>query len=442
MAESSQLGIKLSIHFLSEGRNSERNTSGFPAGMVMRALGALNDILYSSELDSLGKMASALELAPVEADAVYQRMNGHREKALIITHASHGSLAIEGSLAALSLWLLGETPGQSLKKPRKKSVHRRKILDLLKTDPAARAKEIAGRIEKELSHALETYYPGVSTAIAEGEGGFIITVVIVQGPEALTPPSYAELLPNLYVPGSVFRDTLKDGSEGPEMVVLQGGAFLMGDVEAMGGKDELPVHIVHICRQFAIGKYPVTFGEYHKFCLDTGRGLVRDHWGRDRQPVFYVSWYDAVAYCDWLSTQTGETYRLPSEAEWEYAARGGPRHEIWAGTSEVSEVGEYAWCAENSEGQAHPVGEKRPNSFGLYDMSGNVWEWLEDCWNENYEGAPSDGSAWLSGKCNVRVLRGGSWYFYWEDARCADRDGGDADVGDGSVGFRCVKEVS
>jgi formylglycine-generating enzyme required for sulfatase activity len=442
MAESSQLGIKLSIRFLSEGRNSERNISGFPAGMVVQALGAVNDILYSSELDTLGKMTSALELAPVEADAVYQRMSRHRGKALIITHASPGSLAIEGSLAALSLWLLRETLGQSLKKSWKESMDHRKLLDLLKTDPAVRVKELTEHIETELSHALETYHPEVRATIAEGEGSFTITVVIVQGPEALTPPSYAELASNLYVPGSVFRDTLKDGSEGPEMVVLPGGSFLMGDVEGMGGNDELPVHAVNISRQFAIGKYPVTFGEYYKFCRATGRDLVRDYWGRDRQPVFYVSWYDAVAYCDWLSNQTGETYRLPSEAEWEYAARGGPRQETWAGTSEASEVGEYAWCAENSEGQAHPVGEKRPNSFGLYDLSGNVWEWLEDCWNENYEGAPSDGSAWLSGKCNVRVLRGGSWYFYWEDARCADRDAGDPGVGDGSVGFRCVRTIS
>jgi formylglycine-generating enzyme required for sulfatase activity len=237
----------------------------------------------------------------------------------------------------------------------------------------------------------------------------------------------------------VFCDTLKDSSEGPEMIVIPEGSFEMGDVECIGDEEELPVHSVVIARPFAIGKYPVTFNEYDKCCRATGRDLVRDRWGRGRLPVIHVSWDDAVAYYEWLSDQTGETYRLPSEAEWEYAARGGPRQETWAGTSEESEVGEYACYAENSEGQAHPVGEKRPNSFGIYDLSGNVWEWVEDCWNENYEGAPSDGSAWLSGKCGGRVLRGGSWSYYRVVARCAARFRYYPDIRTSLIGFRCAR---
>jgi len=240
-------------------------------------------------------------------------------------------------------------------------------------------------------------------------------------------------------PGSVFFDTLKDSSEGPEMIVIPGGSFEMGDVEGIGDEDELPVHSVVIARPFAIGKYPVTFDQYDKFCLATGYNLVRDRWGRGRLPVINVSWYDAVAYCEWISEQTGEPYRLPSEAEWEYAARGGARQETWAGTSEESEVGEYAWCAENSEEQAHPVGENRSNSFGIYDMSGNVWEWVEDCWNENYEEAPSDGSAWLSAECGGRVLRGGSWSYYRVVARCADRFWYYPDIRTSLIGFRCAR---
>ena len=133
-------------------------------------------------------------------------------------------------------------------------------------------------------------------------------------------------------------------------------------------------------------------------------------------PVINVTWYGAIAYCDWLSEKEGQPYRLPSEAEWEYVARGGVKSKgfLYAGGHKLKEVG---WYSKNSHGQTKPVGLKQPNELGLYDMSGNVREWCADHWHENYNGAPTDGSAWVTGgDASRRVVRGGSWFNY--DYRC------------------------
>jgi len=127
-------------------------------------------------------------------------------------------------------------------------------------------------------------------------------------------------------------------------------------------------------------------------------------------PVVGVSWDDATAYCQWLSERTGRNYRLPTEAEWEYAARGGrdSKGYTYAGGDDLDAV---AWYYGNANGKTHPVAQKQANELGLYDMSGNVYEWVQDCWHDSYAGAPKDGSAWTSGDCDRRVLRGGSWSF-------------------------------
>ena len=133
-----------------------------------------------------------------------------------------------------------------------------------------------------------------------------------------------------------------------------------------------------------------------------------------------VSWEDAKAYVSWLAGQTGKAYRLPSEAEWEYAARAGtetPRY--WPEGEE--KMNDYAWYDGNAGGMTHPVGEKRPNAFGLYDMAGNVLEWVEDAWHNTYQAAPTDGSAWVTGGDAHRVLRGGSWSYYGRGVRSASR---------------------
>jgi len=230
-----------------------------------------------------------------------------------------------------------------------------------------------------------------------------------------------------------FRDTLKDGSLGPEFVQIPGGTFRMGSND--GGDREKPVHTVSV-KSFALGKYEVTFEEYDKFCDATGRSKPDDEgWGRGKRPVINVSWDDAKAYVKWLSEQTGKDYRLPSEAQWEYACRAGSTGKYSFG-DDVSQLRNYGWYNSNSGSKTHPVGEKQANKFGLYDMHGNVWEWLEDKWHDSYNGAPSDGSAWMSGDSNVHLRRGGFWSGYVNYLYCANRYWDDAtDRGDG-WGFR------
>lgn len=221
-------------------------------------------------------------------------------------------------------------------------------------------------------------------------------------------------------PGTVFQNRLGDYSLGPEMVTIRAGAFLMGsgkdqDPDAFG--DEFPRHRVVIARPFALSCYLVTFEEYDRFAEGTGRPLPGDeNWGRGHRPVINVSWNDAVAYCQWLSEQTGKRYRLPTEAEWECAARAGTETRYWWG-DDIRQDGQVRancdGCGSKWDGnQTAPVGSFQPNPFGLYDTAGNVWEWVEDCWHDSYQAAPTDGSAWLEardGNCGRRVARGGSW---------------------------------
>ena len=208
----------------------------------------------------------------------------------------------------------------------------------------------------------------------------------------------------------------------PEMVEIPGGRFRMGCVSDKScDGDEKPVHEVQI-KPFMLSKYEVTFEEYDHFTNATGRSQATQAWGRGRLPVINISWSDAVAYTEWLSARTGEKYRLPSEAEWEYAAR-------------ARSVTKYSWGNEVGNNRANcrscnsrwddtraaPVGSFSANAWGLHDMHGNVQEWVQDCWNKNYRGAPTDGSAWESGNCEERVLRGGSWNFKSKDIRSANR---------------------
>jgi len=238
----------------------------------------------------------------------------------------------------------------------------------------------------------------------------------------MTPPKVADS----------FRDKLKDGSRGPELVWIPSGTFQMGNNEI---EDEKPVHPVTV-KSFALGKYEVTFDEYDKFCEATAREKPSDEgWGRGKRPVINVTWDDAKAYTKWLSDQTGKNYRLPTESQWEYACRAGNAGKYAFG-DDVNQLGNYGWYSKNSEGKTHPVGEKKPNAFGLYDMHGNVWEWLEDVWHTNYEGAPSDGSAWISGGDSKNLLRGGSWINSDNDSRCTYRFRNDLTDGNYYRGLR------
>ncbi len=206
----------------------------------------------------------------------------------------------------------------------------------------------------------------------------------------------------------IIQDKLKDGTLAPEMIIVPAGEFMMGD-DSSNYDDEKPIHKVTIAQPFAIGKYQVTFDDYDKYCEATGAKKPDDEcWGRGKRPVINVSWNDAQKYCQWLSEQTGRHYRLPTEAEWEYACRAGSTTK-WCCGDDESQLKDYAWYDKNSDSKTHPVGEKKPNKFGLYDMHGNVWEWCEDSWHENYNGAPTDGSAWKNYNENKSLLRGGSW---------------------------------
>ncbi len=235
-------------------------------------------------------------------------------------------------------------------------------------------------------------------------------------------------------PGTVFRDCQRC----PEMVVVPAGSFMMGSPDSQEGRldREGPRHPVTIETPFAVGVYEVTFAEWNA-CVAAGRcGGYRPEdggWGRGSRPVIHVSWEDARAYVRWLSRETGEEYRLLSEAEWEYVARAGTTTARYWGESESRQC-RYEngfdldgsrtdqgrrWMEEFDDmipvscsdgySETAPVGLFEPNAFGLYDVLGNVSEWVDDCWNDSYAGAPSDGRAWLSGNCSIRVLRGGGW---------------------------------
>ncbi|MFM9950360.1 MAG: SUMF1/EgtB/PvdO family nonheme iron enzyme [Saprospiraceae bacterium] len=215
-------------------------------------------------------------------------------------------------------------------------------------------------------------------------------------------------------------ENLKIEVDEPEMFLIRGGSFPMGWLEGRDGArndHEIPTHEVQL-NDFYIGKYLVTQAQWR-----TVMGENPSHFKDDEQcPVEQVSWDDVQLFLKTLNKKTGKNYRLPTEAEWEYAARGGAASKMteYAGSNKVEEV---AWYAENAGNKSQPVGQKKSNELGLYDMSGNVWEWVEDDWHKNYEGAPPDGSAWINSpeRTPNKVCRGGSWNYQPEFARCALR---------------------
>ena len=259
---------------------------------------------------------------------------------------------------------------------------------------------------------------------------------------------------------TVLRGGAPSGQDGlrgcawcPELVEIPAGQFRMGDLAGGGDADERPVRVVRVPR-FALARYETTVRQFRRFVMATGyrtdaerdgegcwtwefatrsrRGWAApqswrslEHRIEEDQPVVCVSWNDARAYVGWLNEETGGSWRLPSEAEWEYAARAGSEtlYHFGDDASRLCEYGNVAdtaelpnghhWTtkAECADGAVYPtrVGRYPPNALGLHDIHGNVWEWTADCWNGSYEGAPRDGSAWTIGDCSRRVLRGGSW---------------------------------
>ena len=245
--------------------------------------------------------------------------------------------------------------------------------------------------------------------------------------------------------GQVFRDC----PECPELVVVPAGIFIMG-LNAKSKKSK-PPHRVNIAKPFALGRFEVTWAEWQACVDDAGclSGGDDDHnWGKKGRPVINVTYFEAKRYLIWLAKKTGQTYRLPSEAEWEYADRGGTTTQWWWG----SKVGRnHANCKDckskwSDGGSAPhgsaPVGSFKPNPFGLYDTTANLFEWVEDCWNKSHQGSPRDGSARTEGKCTYRVIRGGSFYYYSKVGRSSYRAKNPPGVKSYWLGFRVLRELN
>ena len=271
---------------------------------------------------------------------------------------------------------------------------------------------------------------------------------------AADPPGSPEDAPD---PAEI--ETFRDCRSCPEMVVIPAGTFRMGCVSGSDDcrDDEFPVHEVEVA-SFALAKHEVTRGQFRAFVSATGhnaRGCIagddnvrswRDtDWQEDDHPVVCLNWNDAQAYVRWLREETGERYRLPSEAEWEYAARAGTTTP-WFWSDRAEDRCEYATGRDSDDGcddgweRTAPVGSFRANGFGLHDMAGNAEEWVEDCWHDDYYGAPRDGSAWThGGDCDRRVMRGGAWWFTPGGLRSANRVRWVHDIRSDRFGFRVAR---
>ena len=337
---------------------------------------------------------------------------------------------------------------------------------------ADRSHALALKIEEEARRMAEVAAKKQAEAMAQAE----------ERARAQAAANVKEAPRALQRPGTVFQDC----PDCPRMVVIPAGKFTMGSPasEAGRGVDEGPQRQVSIAQPFALGRSEVTVAEFRRFADESGYRTEAERDARaqgcsgfiyadpaagipgaqpvtswrspgltqaDSHPVLCVSWNDARAYAQWLSKKTGERYRLPTEAEWEYAARAGSVAARYWGDDPVQAC-RFANVADQSRfqtwgfGQKHectdghyftaPAGGYSPNRFGLYDMLGNAWEWTEDCWNAGYAGAPADGSAWLAGDCAQRVSRGGSWSTVPRFARSASRNKDAADHRDNLTGFR------
>lgn len=341
---------------------------------------------------------------------------------------------------------------------------------------ADKAKALALKIEKEAQRMAAVAAQKQAEAMAQAE----------ERARAEAAKSVKEAPRAAPRPGTVFQDC----ADCPRMVVIPAGEFTMGSpaAEAGRGLDEGPQRQVSIA-PYALGRSEVTVAEFRRFADESGYQTEAERDARaqgcsgfiyadpvpakpgaravtswrspglaqaDSHPVLCVSWNDARAYAQWLAKKTGKRYRLPTEAEWEYAARAGSVAARYWGDDPVQAC-RFANVADQSRlqtwgfGQKHectdghyftaPAGGYAPNRFGLYDMLGNAWEWTEDCWNASYAGAPADGSAWLAGDCAQRVCRGGSWSTVPRFARAAARYKNSADHRDNLTGFRLARTV-
>ncbi|KAA3628567.1 MAG: formylglycine-generating enzyme family protein [Proteobacteria bacterium] len=284
---------------------------------------------------------------------------------------------------------------------------------------------------------MKTNFGSTAEIAADSIATIAVTVNRGSVPGATFPePLFFRQVPSL----AELRDRLRRGGMGPELVLLRGGRYTRGD--ATGDTDERPPKVVRL-KPFAIGLYEVTFDEYDRYCEITGCAKPNDQgWGRGLRPVVNVSWEDAKRYTRWLSEQTGKRYRLPTDAEWEYAARAGSSSRFWWGDDARSAQANCEGCGSIWDGEkTTTVGKFPPNRFGLHDTAGNVWEWVEDCYHDSFVQAPDDGSAIDKPGCGKRVIRGGAWSFPAQEMRSANRWRDFPSRQSDDTGFRVVREL-
>lgn len=319
-------------------------------------------------------------------------------------------------------------------------------------DVVSALREVRDRVEDKAKGARHTQRPAL---VDETRGKFYLFAAAPVARPGVTPAVDLRQTPvQVLTPTPALRpgQVVKDCAECPELVVIPEGEFVMGSPDSEPGRhdDEGPQRRVRV-GAFLAGKYEVTFGEWEA-CVSAGGCNQRPEdqgWGRGRRPVINVSWNDAQGYVQWLSGRTGKAYRLLSEAEWEYVARAGTTTPFWTGQT-ISAIranfdGSQGYNGsdpgENRQNTA-AVGSFDANAFGLHDTAGNVWEWTQDVWHDEYIAAPSDGSAWLAGGDQARrVLRGGAWSTIMWHLRSANRNWDRPDIRDSVTGFRIARPL-
>lgn len=304
------------------------------------------------------------------------------------------------------------------------------------------------KVEVDIHRLLESFLEGelsvenYSVAVQHLKGFCIKTSVLHNESGRsilkLDAPSARNIRTNEASKKQEIPKTFISPSTGMEFILIPSGKFMMGSPSDEKGryKNEGPVHEVTIKNSFYMGKYPVTKKQWEKV-MGNNPSDFKD----EGRPVETVSWKEVQEFVVKMNEMEGtDKYRLPSEAEWEYGCRAGTKTSYFFGEDE-SKLDEYAWYAGNSGSKTHPVGQKNPNSWDLYDMHGNVWEWVQDKWRNNYEGAPSDGSAWEDENSPARVRRGGCWRYNARSCRSASRSGRNADGCNFDVGFRLLRNL-
>jgi formylglycine-generating enzyme required for sulfatase activity len=247
--------------------------------------------------------------------------------------------------------------------------------------------------------------------------------------------------------GNVFSDTLADGKQGPSLVVVPAGRYLLGDHSGRGNHNERPLTPIDISRPFAIGRYEVSFADWQQYAEATATAMPdNEGWGLSAQrPVINVSWHQAMAYSQWLSNVTGQRYRLPTEAEWEYAARAGSDHYYWWGeqldSPETQPRAHCRGCATSRliQNKSERTGQFAANAFGLHDTAGNVWEWTASRFASPFDGSEQQAASLLDK--SPRVVRGGAWNSGPSYLRSSQRDIKQPQQKNYALGFRVLREL-